>query len=131
MLLYYFLVLIWSGTGLDPSPVPRIKSRHLLQQMSVESNLGRDGVAIINDFMDRGPIANLQKTISQIPIRFFTNSTNMTIEDSPLTFLPWRPLCSVIMEEFEKVNDKNNQSDTANRAAVEKISNLRFRLPDY
>lgn len=70
--------------------------------MSVESNLGRDGVAVIKSFTDLGPIADLQKTISQIPIKMFTNSTNM-IEDSPVTLLPWRPVCSAIMKEFEKV----------------------------
>lgn len=71
--------------------------------MSVESNLGRNGVAVIKSFMDLGPIADLRKTIGQIPIEMYTNSTNMIIEDSPVTLLPWRPVCPAIMEEFEKV----------------------------
>lgn len=83
--------------------------------MSVKSDLERDGVAIINDLIDLGTIATLQQTLSQIPIQFFTNGTDTIVPDSPVTFLPWRPICIALMEEFEKVNAPEEDSEKNKR----------------
>lgn len=71
------------------------------------SLLERDGVTVIKDFMNPSPLADLQRTLKQLPIYIFTNGTLETLNpESPLTFLPWGPLCDTIRDEFENASPR-------------------------
>lgn len=77
-----------------------------VQQPAIESNLEHDGVAVINNFLDLGLIARVQEKLSQIPIETFTKKTNKIVPGGPVTMLSWLPVCSAVMEDFEKVDPK-------------------------